>query len=315
MKTPAAQGVQASIRQQMNNLTAAERQVAEYVTVHKASIMELSMLDIAREVGVSDATVLRFVRDIGYDGFNAFKIALAAELMNPSEVIFESVKPEDSRLSIIQKVLQNNIQLLQDTIQVLDPDELDVAVETIIGARRIYICAAGTSGPMALWLYDRLSRLGFPAVTVLDPFQQLTQASIAEPADLFIVVSRSGEPATLVEVMKLICERDIGIHTIVITCDKKSSIAKLSKTCLVGISREIRSDVSGSSVSISSVIDVLYTCLELVDMNKTVAYQRNAWRSIDLLRVKKRRGGDAGENLLGEEEIIDTKKKTSREDI
>ena len=283
-------GATASIRQHLNELTPSELRVAEYVSSQKLLLIDQSMIDIANNAGVSDATVLRFVRSIGFDSFKSFKIALMAEQITPSESIFESVQTGDSAADILRKVVLANIQLLQDTLDVIDPDMLNAAVAEINKAKRIIICGVGSSTPMVMWLFDRLFRLGYFALALTDSHQQLMQASMAEDGDVFIVISRSGGSANLCEIFRLVKKHSPKCKRIIITCDKYSPAAKLSNICLQGMSREVRSDISGSYASISSIIDVIYTCLELANANKTVSFQQNAWSAIDSLRAQKIKG-------------------------
>ncbi|MGH2819509.1 MAG: MurR/RpiR family transcriptional regulator [Actinomycetota bacterium] len=285
MARPAAKGALAVIRARMNTLSSSERRVAGYVTSHQADAARMSMLQVAKGAGVSDATVLRFARALGYDGFNEFKIALAAELLIPGEETFAVVDRRDSYEQLVGKVVATNVEILQDTEETLDAAELRRAVLAIRGARRIYVFAAGTSTPVAEWMYDRLFRLGLPATVITDPYRQLVQASICEDEDVIVTISRSGSPKHLVEALRAVGADRPVVRRIAITADPHSPIATLSSVVLVGAAREVRSDVASSLVAFSTIVEIVYTCLELEDVNGTVARQRFAWQAIEPLRV------------------------------
>lgn len=285
MTEPAPKGALAAIRARTNTLSWAERRVAGFVTSRQADAANMSMMQVAQGAGVSDATVLRFARALGYDGFNAFKIALAAELLSPGEEIFESVEPSDSPERIISKVVATNAQTLQDTVQTLDPAQLREAVASLSAARRIYIFAVGTSTPVADWLYDRLFRLGLPAVVVTDPYRQLLQASLCEDGDVVVTVSRSGAPQHLADALRAVKRDSPTVRRIAITGDPHSHVAGLSDIRLIGAAREVRSDVVSSLVVPSTIVDIVYTCLELQDVNRTLDIQRSAWQAVEPLRT------------------------------
>jgi len=280
----APKGALSAIRACFNTLSWAERQVAGFVTSHQAEAVNMSMMQVAKRAGVSDASVLRFTRALGYDGFNAFKIALAAELLSPSEETFELVQPTDPPDRIISKVIATNVQTLQDTLQTLDPEQLREAVAAISTARRLYIFAVGTSTPVADWLYDRLFRLGLPAVVITDPYRQLVQAAICEDGDVVVAISRSGAPSRLAETLRTVKRHNPAVRRIAITADPRSRVAELSDIHLIGAAREVRHDVASSLVVFSTIVDIVYTCLELEDVNRTVGRQQSAWRALESVR-------------------------------
>jgi DNA-binding MurR/RpiR family transcriptional regulator len=273
------QGISPRTRFRVNALSVSEKKVMEFVSAHQDDVINMSMLEIAKAVGVSDATVLRFVRSIGFDGFNTFKIVLAAELMHPKDAIFESIKPEDTCEIIIQKVIGSNIRVLKDTLYTVDAASLQTAIAEIKKAKRIFCCAVGTSAHMAQWFYDRLFRLEYTVTAVVDPIHMYTQAAIAKKGSLFFFISRSGYPVTLIKIMRILRKQHPEIKQILITCDASSPMAKLSDVKLIGVSREKDPDIAGSAVSISSIIDTIYTCLELAEIGKTSENQQKIWEA------------------------------------
>ncbi|MDR1894006.1 MAG: MurR/RpiR family transcriptional regulator, partial [Spirochaetales bacterium] len=236
----------ARIRKSAGNMTAAERRVADFILYHPEEAAGMSMMEIARQAKSSDATVLRFVRTAGFEGFKTFKIALAAELFYPKEAIFETIRPLDNPTTLIQKTAAANMLVIKETAAALNPGALRKTIALIRRAKKIFICAVGTSIPMAFWLYDRLFRLGFPAVLLTDSHYFYTQAAIAGNRDAFFFVSRSGCPAELVKLIKIIAADSRGIQKILITCDAGSPLAAHADFILAGVSRETYPEIAGS---------------------------------------------------------------------
>lgn len=284
MSLPSLSGALSKIRTHINTLSASERRVADYVVANRSEVVSMTMLEIAKESGVSDATVLRFVRSIGFDGFSSFKTALAAELMLPNEAVFESIDPKDTYEAVIEKVISSDIKLLQETLATLSPLQLQESVEAIIAARCIYIFAVASSEPMGVWLYDRLFRLGYSVFLITDTYRQLVQSSLAKPEDTFIIISRSGSPITLANAMRTIKQVAREAKIIAIVCDETSRIAQRCDYCLCGVSNEVRSDIAGSIVSMASILNVLYVCIERKDLDKAINNQKVAWDALSILR-------------------------------
>lgn len=273
-----------NIRTHVNALSASEKRVADYVMSHRADVVKMSMMEIANTVGVSDATVLRFVRTIGCENFSSFKTLLAAELMIPNEAVFENISPDDSFESISTKVILSDIDLLQEMLRLLDPEKMDAAVNAILQAKNIYLFSVASSESMAVWLYDRLFRLGYSVISIADTYRQLVQASQAKPGDLFIAVSRSGSPTTIAEALHCAKRNCPDAKVLSIVCDVTSIIAAESDICLCAISNEIRTDISGSIVPMMSLLNCLYTCIEFNNIEYTMESQRSAWEALSFLR-------------------------------
>ncbi|MCP2937062.1 transcriptional regulator HexR, partial [Salmonella enterica subsp. enterica serovar Typhimurium] len=60
-----------------DSLRPSERRLADYVARHGASVIRLSMPELARLAGVSQPTIARFCAALGYDGFREFKLQFA----------------------------------------------------------------------------------------------------------------------------------------------------------------------------------------------------------------------------------------------
>ena len=80
-------------------LTSSEKKVADYIAVQRQKVQYLSISELAGNCGVADATISRFCRQIGYRGYNAFKLAVAKSSVVhqglPAPIAGE-VTPEDS---------------------------------------------------------------------------------------------------------------------------------------------------------------------------------------------------------------------------
>jgi len=121
---------------------------------------------IAQCAGVSDATVIRAARSLGYSGLPELRRSLAVALTNwrPSTVLHERVAsagPEP--LGVLDRVFEAAAELLEETHRTLDPLAFDTAVALLENARECLSFGIGISQTVAEYLALRLTRAGVPS--------------------------------------------------------------------------------------------------------------------------------------------------------
>ena len=101
------------------SLKTALREVADVILNQPEMAIYASVNEVAAAATVSEATVMRFCRILGFKGFQAFKIALARERVVPFARQHEAVGAEDDA-AIIRKVFATNEAALKDTLKILE---------------------------------------------------------------------------------------------------------------------------------------------------------------------------------------------------
>lgn len=150
-------------------LTGSQKKIGKYILDHYDRVAFMSAIELAGAVGVSDATIIRFVRSIGFTGYVEFK-----QFMREGVKAFDS--PED-RVSKSLKILQikedlagqvGNIDLenLRGFLQELDEDKTRRAVDAIYAAERIYLVGMGSASIVTQFLQMHLRRMGFRVTNV-----------------------------------------------------------------------------------------------------------------------------------------------------
>jgi len=182
----------ARIRSQLPGLAASEARVGRWVLDHADKVIYLSMARVGEECEVSDTTVLRFCRSLGFHGFTDLKISLARDLASPTQSIQSEISVEDDPATVARAVFMSHIQALHDTIDVLDPAALTRAVELLRNARQILIVGVGTSGPIVRDMHNKLFRLGLNCSAETDSYLQLMKVALLGPEDLVVAISQSG---------------------------------------------------------------------------------------------------------------------------
>ncbi len=137
------------------SLKTALQKVANVILRQPEMAVYASVNEVAAASGVSEATVMRFCRILGFKGFQDFKISLAREMVTPSQFPLEEVRAEDDADTIIRKVFQASISALQDTLEVLEARAVRQAVQILLASRRILVCGVGDSGPVVDYAINR----------------------------------------------------------------------------------------------------------------------------------------------------------------
>ena len=149
------------------SLKTALRKVADVILRQPEMAIYASVNEVAAVATVSEATVMRFCRILGFKGFQDFKIALAREMVIPSPRFHEEVGGEgEDDTAVVRKVFQTNTVALQDTLEILEIEAMKEAAQLLLTARQILVVGVGGSGPAVTYTGNRFLLLGLKATTV-----------------------------------------------------------------------------------------------------------------------------------------------------
>ena len=245
------------------DLGAAERRVATYVAENPDSVVGQSVTEVANASGVSDATVVRFARRLGYAGYQGLKIAVAREQVPVWQNVEDDVSPQDDISAIKKKVFSHSIQALRDSYALVDDEGLKQAADAISQAKRIDVYGVGGSGCIAADAVHKFMKLGIRASVHVDSNLQVMSASHLTPGDVAIGISYSGGVRDVVEALEVAHRR--GATTICITHLGISPIVEVSDVCLytTAIDAKHRSDAGAARLAQLAIIDTLFVSLAL----------------------------------------------------
>jgi len=266
------------IRSKENSLASSERKVASWVLNNSDRLMAMSMAQVANECNVSDTTVLRFCRSIGYIGFTDMKLSIARVVGNKNEEILGAITQEDDFQTIIQKVFSSNIQALHDTVEVINYDSMALAIDLICSANRILIFGVGTSSPIVKIAENYFMRLGLNCKSETDSYLQLMEASLLSKGDLALGISHSGSSMDPVSTMKIAHQRGAG--TICITGNEQAPITEFSDVVLLSVSKEARAETIESRLAQISIVDALYMTLSIKFLDMAAKNEKKIWDAI-----------------------------------
>jgi len=270
--------VLSTIRGYYASLSSSEKKVADFILEYHQEAIRMTLDDVAQGSNVSDATVLRFVRSIGYRRWLDFKINLTQSLANSTEQILDDVNKDDPPGIIAKKVFQCSISALNDTINVMDEENFKAAIDLIAQADKILIIGVGTSGPMAHEMYNRLLRLELNCHVQTDSYIQVMETALLSPKDLVIVFSQTGDSRDPLRTASL--AKSNGCSVLVITGNTGSKLTEYADVVLLSVSHETRIETIASRIAQYAIIHALYVGIAMQDIPSTLEKEKIIWEAM-----------------------------------
>ncbi len=250
------------IRALMPSLAPAERRVAERVLADPAAAAASTIGTLATECATSETTVIRFCRAVGFTGYPALRLALAAEGgrsegTNGRELTGD-IAADDDLDKVVAKIAFADARAVEETAQQLDLDALHEVIDALVGARRIDVYGVGASGLIALDFQQKLHRIGRVAFAWTDPHLALTSAALLTEGDVAVAISHSGTTQDTVDLLAL-ADRN-GATTVAVTNFPRSPLAELGDHVLTTAAREttFRSGATASRLAQLTVVDCVF---------------------------------------------------------
>ncbi|MBQ4898354.1 MurR/RpiR family transcriptional regulator [Paenibacillus sp. Marseille-P2973] len=263
------------IREMKENLTPVERLVAEYILANTEEIPHLSIKSLAKQSKTSDASVLRFCKTMGYSGYRNFIVSISAAVGSMDEErkdVYTDIQPGDDLFTITSNISRNNIKSIEDTLSVIDRNEVARAVKALRASSRIVFFGIGASGLICMDGEQKFSRINKHCHAYTDGHSQLTAATLLGKGDVAIFVSNSGDTVEILETLEIAKKNNVS--TIAITRYNKSELADKADI-LLGISTPevtMRSGAMGSRIAMLTVIDILFAGVASVDYQNVKKY-------------------------------------------
>lgn len=193
-----------SIRTQLDSLSKSEKKVALAVLEAPTATVSQNITALAKAAQVSEPTVVRFCRTLGYDGWHEFKLKLAQglALALPGSGN-EQPAQDDLAVDLVSKICSRSINTLLDLRNNLNPDAIQKALDILSRANKIEFYGQGTSGIVAADAQHKFFRSGVPTVAYADPAIHSIAASLLRTGDAVVAISQRGNNSALVRSAKL----------------------------------------------------------------------------------------------------------------
>jgi glucokinase len=212
-----------------HELSPAEQRVASLVIEHPRKVLSGPIAEIARLADVSQPTVIRFCRSLGFTGLADFKLKFAGSLTGTIPVRHSQVRMTDSTHDLSAKVIDNTVSAILKFRDQLDVHSIDRAIEILRHAKRIEFYAMGNSRVVALDGQHKFFRFRIPTTSYGDSHLFAMAAELLGPGDVVIAISTAGQLPELLNAVDI--ARAAGADVIAIT-SSKSALARKASICL-----------------------------------------------------------------------------------
>lgn len=232
--------------------------IAQYLLAHTPEVTNLTISELAKEIGTSVATISRFCNRLGYRNFRTFSLALASSLVNNGSPISDIFQSGDKPGAIVKKAFAINRQSLSDTEAIFKTDDVISVVKLFRRRGKVFLFGIGGSGLIAKIGALRFTALGITALAISDPYEGLLALNSGTKDDVAIGISHTGRSAGTLNLVRL--ARTKGLKTVGITNYLDSPLAKSVDFLLLTSfpERRVNAAVSSSRISQMCILDVLY---------------------------------------------------------
>ena len=203
------QNILAIIESHLDKMTDLEQRIGHYFLDPNSIQEDLSSLQVAQTLHISQAALTRFAKKCGFKGYREFSFQYLQDLQKAQ------TESDNMQSSLSRHVLYNYNQIHQQTKELIDEEKLERVAQIIEEADRVYFFGTGSSGLVARDMKLRFMRLGVvcEALTDQDGFAWTT--SILDKNCLVIGFSLSGQTQSIID--SLIDAKNMGAKTILVT--------------------------------------------------------------------------------------------------
>lgn len=298
----------ARLDEKYDKLSKGQKRLSDYIRQNYDKAAFLTAVKLGEAVGVSESTVVRFATQLGYKGYPEFQKALG-ELVRTKLNSIQRMEVTYGRIGkseILANVLHSDIEKIKMTIETIDQQAFEMAVDTIAQARKIYIVGIRSCAPLANFLAYYLNLICDEVVCVntngsTEIFEQLIRIN---EEDVIIGISFPRYSMRTLKALEFASNRKAKVITIT---DSIHSPINLYSSCNL-IARSDMAAIVDSLVAPLSVINALVValCMKKQDeVIKTLGTLEEIWDEYEV--YSRDELNPAQENLNLKKEEIEEK--------
>ena len=203
------------LAEKQDSLTKSGTIIADYLTKHAEEAQFLSISSLAKACNMAEATIYRFCKQLGFEGYNEMKISLAQANVTPTPFSSYSLDPSMPTSSLCDNVCASFQAAISNTMSVLDFDAIDEAALLLQRATSVYCLGQGGSRVLANDIWVRFATISNKFRNCGDSHTQLIAASLMGPGDVILFVSYSGSTHDMMDTLSV--AKKTGAKIILIT--------------------------------------------------------------------------------------------------
>lgn len=226
------------IEEMMPRFSKSQKLIGNYILQHYDKAAYMTALKLGTAVNVSESTVVRFAIELGFEGYPQLQRSLQSHIKNRLTSLqrIDVTRSRIGGLDPVEGVLTQDIDKIRRTIDAVDRESFNSAVDSIITAKKIYIQGAMSSGILASFMHyylrlitDKVTLVG--SVGTSEMYQQMIHVG---EGDLFIAMSFPRYASSTIKACKFAHES--GAKIIAITDSESSPLNQYADTSLYAFS-------------------------------------------------------------------------------
>lgn len=214
------------LRASLPDLSPVLRRVAQYVLEHPDAVIYHSVTELAEATSSSEGSIIRFCQDLGFSGFQEFKLTLAVEFGPPG-------RPEQTAgagANLLEELAHHAAATLQETALLFEQEAFEEVAGRVAAASRVDVYGVGASGIVAQYFAYKLLRFGVVAQAYTDMHLGSMSATNLGAGAVAIGVSSSGSTIDTLQAVK--AAKAAGAFTVAVTNRLMSPLAKVADRSL-----------------------------------------------------------------------------------
>ncbi len=211
---------QRRLEERMPRLTKSEQRIASYLLASSDEAAFLTAAELGRRLEVSEATVVRFARAIGFEGFPELRRCLQelfrVKVTPASRLRRKLADLQGGQGHLLAKVVAMEVEYLTEALHSVAPADFDRAADILLNGRRVFVSGTGPSRILADLAEFRLRRFGIPTVAITESGRDvLEKLLLLRPGDAVLAAGFHRITAELEAVVDQAHAR--GCHTVLLT--------------------------------------------------------------------------------------------------
>ncbi|WGW12329.1 MurR/RpiR family transcriptional regulator [Saxibacter everestensis] len=287
-------GIVNKIQAQLPDMTKAMARIGEFLLTQPEAVLRMTIMELAVASGSSPATVTRFCRQVGYEGYSDFRVAIAADAGRSAareswaQDIGADFGPDDAAPEVLRNLLNSHLKTLQDTAAQLDLAAMTEVAKAAASARHIDIYGIGGSSLVGSELQARLYRIGINAFHWDEVHGGLTSAAMLDEGCLAFAISNTGRTKQTIEMLQE--AKSAGATTVVLTNHPSSPLAiEADYAITTAVSeRYLPPDDLSCKHAQMFLIDLLYLFIAQIDFPRTSTLLATTARAVSRHRQPRR---------------------------
>lgn len=241
--------------------------IAEYILKHSEEIPLLSSHQLAKKTFTSPTAIIRFIKKIGFDNYNDFKLNIHS-FLNKYYLSDMNIKSHENLYSIKNKLAEIECGIIHQTKENIDSNVFDQIISLISKNKYIDIIANDTNSTIGEYASHLLSSVNKIVNVYHNQDKQLWFSFNVDNDHTVVIVSKHGKNKRLLQIADVLRERKIPF--IIITSKHAKELASKTPYVLYGILHEQFENLRDSIfyISLKYIFDLIYTILISNDLKQ-----------------------------------------------